>query len=67
MLGIALVYSKLLKFCFIIGKVFGFLGLYVVVKGIICFLVAFGCLEVSKSVSLAFNILASINDLRYFS
>ena len=46
---------------------FGLLGLYVVVKGIISsFLLAFDCLKIPRGFSLAFNVLASINDLGYF-
>ena len=46
MLDIVLEYWKLSKFCFIIGKSFGLLGLYTKVKGIISsFLTAFGYLK----------------------
>ena len=49
-----------------VGKMFGFLGLYVVAKEIISsFSVVFGCLKISWGISLAFNILASINNLEY--
>ena len=45
-LNIVLEYWKLLKLCFIIGKMFGLLGLYVVAKGIISsFSVVLGCLK----------------------
>ena len=46
---------------------FGLFGLYVVVKGIISsFSVVFGCLKISRGISLAFNMPASINKLGYF-
>ena len=67
MLDVVLEYWTLLKLCFIIGKMLGLLGLYVVVKGIISsFLVVFGCLKTSRGISLAFNILVSVCDLGYF-
>ena len=66
MLDIVLECWKLLKLCFIIGKIFGLLGFYVVAKGVISsFSVVFGCLEISRGISLAFNMLASVNDLGY--
>ena len=49
------------------GKIFGMLGLYIVVKAIISsLLVVFGYLKASKDISLAFNMLASIRDLGCF-
>ena len=67
MWDIVLEYWKLSKLCFIIGKTFGLLGLYVKVKGIISsFLAVFGCLKISRGISLALNMLASISDLGYF-
>ena len=49
------------------GKIFGLLGLYVVVKGLISsFLINFGCLEISRGISLATNMLAFISNLEYF-
>ena len=49
------------------GKKFGLLGSYVVVKGIISsFLVVFGYLETSKGISWGFNMLASISEMGYF-
>ena len=46
---------------------FGLLGLYVVVKGTISsFSVVFGCLKISRGISLAFNKLASVTNLGYF-
>ena len=66
MLGIVLEYRKLSQLCFIIGKMFGLLGLYVMVKGIISsFLAVFGCLKISRGISLALNMLASVSDLGY--
>ena len=60
-------YWKLSKLCFIIEKTFGLLVLYVKVKGIISsFLAVFGCLKISRGISLALNMLASITDLGYF-
>ena len=67
MVDIVLQHWKLSKLCFIIGKTFILLGLYVIVKGIISSVLAvFGCLESSRGVSLALNMLASISDLGYF-
>ena len=55
------------KLCFIIGKTFGLLRLYVKVKRIISsFLAIFGCLKISRGISLALNMVASISDLGYF-
>ena len=46
---------------------FGLLGLYVLIKGIIspCFVV-FCCLKTLRGISLGLNILGSISDLEYF-
>ena len=67
MLDIVLEYWKLSKLYFIIGKLFGLLGLDVKVKGIISsFLVVFGYLKVSRGISLALNMLASISNFRHF-
>ena len=67
MLDIVLEYWKLSKLCFIIGKTFGLLGLYVIVKGIISsFFAVFGYVTISRGISLALNMLASISDLEYF-
>ena len=55
------------KACFIIRKTFGLPGLYIVVKGTISsFLVVFGCLKTSRSICLAFSMLASISDFGLF-
>ena len=46
---------------------FGLLGSYVVMKGIISsFMAVFSSLEISTGICLTFNMLASINDLGYF-
>ena len=46
---------------------FGLLGLYVIVKGIISsFLAVFGCRKISRGISVALNMLASISDLGIF-
>ena len=46
---------------------FGLLGLYVIMKGIISsLLVVFGCLKTSRGIYLALNLLASINNIGYF-
>ena len=67
MFDIVIEYWKLLKLCSIIEKEFGLLGLYVVVKEIISsFLVIFCCCKTSRSISLAFNMLASVRDFGYF-
>ena len=67
MLDIVLEYWKLLKLCLIIGKVFRLLGLYVVAKGIIySFSVVPGCRKISRGISLAFNVITSINDFEDF-
>ena len=43
---------------------FELMGLYVTMKGIISsFLAVFGCLKISRGISLALNMLASISDL----
>ena len=67
MLDIVLKYSKLSKLCFTIGKTFGLLELYVIVKIIISsLLVVFGCLRILTGISLALNVLASISNFGYF-
>ena len=67
MLGIVLEYWKLSKLCCVIGKTFGLLGLYVILKVIISsLLIFFGCLKTSRGIFLALNMLASISDLGYF-
>ena len=49
------------------GKIFGLLGLHVVAKGIISsFLIVFGWTKISRGISLAFTMLAFINDLGSF-
>ena len=64
MLGIVLEYWKLSKLYFITEKMFELMGLYVTMKGIISsFLAVFGCLKISRGISLALNMLASISDL----
>ena len=66
MLGIVLEYLKLSNLCLIIGKTFGLLRLYVIVKWVISsFFTAFGSLKISRGISLAVNMLASISDLEY--
>ena len=46
---------------------FLWLGFYVKEKVIIfSFLTGFGCLKISRDISVAFNMLASISDLEYF-
>ena len=58
---------QVIKALFFAGKPFKFLGLYVIVKGIISsLLLVFVCLKTSTGISLAFNKLYSISDLRYF-
>ena len=43
---------------------FELMGLYVTMKGIISsFLAVFGCLKISRGISLALNMLAPISDL----
>ena len=67
MMNIVLEYWKLLKLCFIIEKTFGLLGLYVIVKGIASwFLEIYGCLRISRDISLALNKLVSVSDLGFF-
>ena len=67
MLNIVLEYWKLSKLCCVIGKTFGLLGLYVILKVIISsLLVFFGCLKTSRCIFLALNMLAFISDLWYF-
>ena len=67
MLDIVLEYWKLSKFCVIIGKIFGLLGLYVVMKRIISsFLAVFGCLKILRGISLAHNMLTSVSNFGYF-
>ena len=64
---IGLKYCKLSKLCFITGKKFRLLRLYVVLKRIIFwFLVVFDCLKTSNGNFSAFSMLPSISDVRYF-
>ena len=52
MLDVVLECWKLSKLCFIIGKAFELLGWYVIVKGIISsFFAVFGCLKISRGIS----------------
>ena len=67
MLDNVLEHWKLSKLYFIIEKTFGLLELYVIVKGITSsFLAVFGCLKISRGISLALNKLVCISDLGYF-
>ena len=67
MMNIVLEHWKLLKLCFIIEKTFGLLGLYVIVKAIASsFLAVYGCLRISRDISLALNKLVSVSDLGFF-
>ena len=65
-LDIVLEYWKLSKPCFIIGRTFGLLELYVMKGKISSFLAAFVCLKISRGISLALNMLASIRNFGYF-
>ena len=67
MLDLVLEYWKLSTLCFITGKTFGLLGLYVIMKRILSsFLADFSCFKSSRGISLALNTLTSISDLGYF-